>query len=405
VRLRVLPLLLAWGLALAAVLPAAAQSLPDRPPREAAIPLGPTLLYPFFTSTMEQTDNIFQRSENDPSNQSATVTTIIPGFVFLLPFSHSEASLGYAVRYRDYSLEDGSDDGIDPYTHYLRGGVRLVFGSGLVTELRQEFRHGVVDTQTVEGGETRFTGEKQDHTLTELVVALEHGARRWYIGGGTTNDEVVGERKSLIFDVDEERVRVGAELPLRSNLRALWEVRAHQADLDNTLIQRTEEQVEGRAGARWRLGEGSDLDLSAGWIYAQYGLDGEETLSVPFGSAGFERELGTGGRLSARAERNIYPSVELNHPAYVSDKVEATVSNADLARLGLGFRGIFFRNDYRDDTRGKDRTLAGEGWIGYRFGRWFQARGFVYWSKRDSTLPLLDYHSLSGGITLIAGPY
>jgi hypothetical protein len=391
---------------------ARAQVVPDHPPREAAVPIGPTLFFPFWETTVERTDNVFQRTDaQEGERRAATLATTSPAFILALPFSNSQASLGYALRAREYDVEGRRSSDVGRFTHLLKAGTRLVFGNGAVLELKDELRRGVVDTQFTEGGEIGFSGERQTHQAWDVEGGYDREDRRLLLGGGRTRDRVVGTRRSNLFDVDEWRAHVRAERPLRPRLAGIATLEGQASDLRNPALERRERELEGRVGTRWRRSPTSEIEASVGLVRGRYDtrLDGESTgreeTTLPVLALGLQQGLGSRARLSVRFERLLTPSVDEASPYFVSDRVLVALASESALRVSFGGTlGAFF-NDYAASIRGRDRALALEGWIGYRLARWMEGRAFVQTGYRDSSVPELRFDATSVGLMVRAGGF
>ena len=387
-------------LSLCALAPAAAQ-VPSGD-TIVTIPVGPVLVQPFLFSSVERTNNVFQRQGQN--REAAGISTVTPGFLAQLPFSHSHAFVGYALRWREYNLESFSvsDQELPPDSHYLRGQVNLVFGTGWFFAVTDDFSHGVVDTQTFQGNEVRFSGEQMQTNHLIAEVGMDRGTRRRLkLVAQHIDDHVVGERNSGIFDTLENRAALEGEHQARPALWLLWGVEGR----DNTRTRAEEEQLQEearmRVGARWRAPGGKEVDGMVGVAQARFPQVGKHDNNV-VGSFGIRFPFDRTGVIAARLGRDVYPSV-VDDIYFVSNNLQLEIASNRDAPIGLGTSAAYYANTYPATTRGNDRQLAVETWIGYRLRRRIEARLTVTGSKRVSDTGEFDYQEQRVALQLRIG--
>jgi len=387
-------------LSLCALAPAAAQ-VPSGD-TIVTIPVGPVLVQPFLFSSVERTNNVFQRQGQN--REAAGISTVTPGFLAQLPFSHSHAFVGYALRWREYNFESFSvsDQELPPDSHYLRGQVNLVFGTGWFFAVTDDFSHGVVDTQTFQGNEVRFSGEQMQTNHLIAEVGMDRGTRRRLkLVAQHIDDHVVGERNSGIFDTLENRAALEGEHQARPALWLLWGVEGR----DNTRTRAEEEQLQEearmRVGARWRAPGGKEVDGMVGVAQARFPQVGKHDNNV-VGSFGIRFPFDRTGVIAARLGRDVYPSV-VDDIYFVSNNLQLEIASNRDAPIGLGTSAAYYANTYPATTRGNDRQLAVETWIGYRLRRRIEARLTVTGSKRVSDTGEFDYQEQRVALQLRIG--
>lgn len=398
----------AWGkvrlaalfLSLCAAVPAGAQVPPEA--TSVTLPVGPVLVQPFMFSSAERTDNVFQRQGEN--REAASIHTVTPGFLAQLPFSHSHAFLGYALRWREYNFESFSvsDQELPPDSHYLRGGVELVFGSGWFFNASDDFSHGVVDTQTFQGSEVRFSGEQMQTQHLAAEVGVDRGAqRRLKLVAQHIDDRVVGERNSGIFDTLENRAALEGEHQTRPTLWLLWGVEGRDNTRTREDEERLQEEARARVGARWRGPGGREMDGMVGVAQARFPQVGKHDNNV-VGTFGIRFPFDRTGVIAARLGRDVYPSV-VDDIYFVSNSLQLEIASNRDAPIGLGTSAAYYANTYPATTRGSDRQLAVETWIGYRLRRWIEARLTVTGSKRASDTGEFDYQEQRVALQLRIG--
>ena len=406
-------------LAAAAVAPARAQIVETLDP-DLAIPLGAFRLYPFARVTFEHTTNMFWEPDVGTGGpQSGQIRTLVPGFVLEMPFSRSRTQVGYALQLRDHAgIERPSGVDERSLNHFVKLDSDLRFASGLRVHLYDEWQRGVLEASVYDAGanEVTFSGEEFRRGFAELEVAHEReNWHRYAVAARRVEQDVLrspGATPSGLFDVNEFEVRAIAERALATNTVAVVQVQRSDALLVNASQSCPgfvsawvdQEEIGGRLGLRLRRPRATMLEGLVGWSRLQGTECGEDlgaTNSV-VGSLQVQRELSRRADVSVRVAREIYPSL-YGGEGYVSDHLLLRATRTGAGRLGWGAALGYYRNEYAGVGRSDD-SVAGEGWIGYRFGRWLEWRLTVRGNTRSSSFgPSAEYDVLRVGTTVSFG--
>jgi hypothetical protein len=284
----------------------------------------------------------------------------------------------------------------------VRAQLRLVFGSGWFVAANDDFSRGVIDTQEFQGGEVRFSGEKMQtqHVVGEVGIDAPSASS---LALTHISDKVVGERRSGVFDTLESRPALEGEHQARPTFIFSWGLEVR----DGTRTRENEERVmqEGRVrvGARLHASAGRELDGMIGVANAKFPRVGQNDVNF-VGNLGIRFPFDRTGVMAARVARDVYPSV-VDDIYFISNSVQFEVASDRESRIGLGTSATAYFNSYPATSRGRDRQLALETWIGYRFGRWIEARLAFGGNTRNSTTQEFDYDERTVAVQVRVGAF
>jgi hypothetical protein len=402
------PLVLAACLALAAV-PAGAQ-VPDSPPSVSPFELGLFKIYPLLEATVESTDNLFYEGD-DGSTTRSLITTVSPGVLVELPFSHSYSRFGYSLRYRDYSARDIDRND----SHFLLSDTMLVFSNGFRLNVKDLFQKGVLDTRVLTGGEVTFEGQEIQTNDFSLRLAHERGrSRRMEFRYNRYGSRFQGEVRARFYDIDEDgfELRYGRQIGRRTWF--LMDASATASDYrspsgaDFELETRDSDSMEARAGVRIEISPHTHLEGKVSFADHDFAAENPSGYQGLLGSLTYSRRARDGSLLLVQFNRDIYPSIFVDNNYFRSDRFQVDYSTTPQARLRLGTRMSFSNNDYPEPVpERRDGILDGLAWIDVRFGEWTRLRTWARFVSRDSTVPadqyLVEYEKLTFGLSLIIG--
>lgn len=403
-RIRLLPLLAISG-ALAASTGSTRAQVPDVPPPEAtAIPLGWARFWPLLETGIERSSNLFQVAGVEGiDKRAATISTVSPGAILELPFSHSWARLGYVASYRDYGVADVDSK----WSTFLNAATRLRFASGLVVEGADELQRGVLDARTIDpGGDVTFRGQTLRQNRLRIGIGQERDDRVLFLRGQRSRQRTIGENPADLFDVDEDRLELTGDHRTSSRTSLGWQVVSRHADLSRDVPLGAETKtVRGRIvriGGTGPLGATGDWTVMSGW--AEFTFHGIE--SSRYRGMALEGELRrhVSGRpsITARLQREPYPILGGAGNYYLSHQLAVEVESPAESRLVLGGSLTYYANVFPGAGR-RDDLLEFEGWTGYRFGRGVEWRVFARGVRRDSNEPLARYADARLGTSFRVG--
>ena len=423
------------GTAVLAGPPSLAQ-IPQRPAGTRPIEAGPMMLYPLFDSEIEYTDNLFfQPSESDSSSPqnditptSATVTSIIPGILAVLPKLRSELEFAYALRYRDYS---GSDTPPSNLSHFAKVDGYFRFGPGLFATFEEVFESGVLDTEAFDpGGEITFRADEFTLNSLEATFGHERGqTSRLGVSVGVSKLDF-DKRAQLpgFFDTDTNFALVFGERRAGSTLWLTWQLTAAEEDLSrpfqfgpgDPIFQddRERDQTRVGAGVRWTRRPGSRLEVDLAYSRDEFKAVGpfpaEDLFRGIVGTVRYSNAVPSRIRLGLVLSRDVFPSVFRTNQYYESNRATGRIDAPVGARIRVGAAVSYWDNDYPEkyapdplapevQLRRKDTTLEERIYLGYLFGGRVEAR--VYWidSSRSSVESDFEYDARRFGVTVRLG--
>jgi len=398
--------------------------MPEPSPRLQPIQAGPVELVPLFVTDLQHTDNLFFNALNPIS---ATVFSATPGISARLPMRRSFAELAYALRYRSYG-----GDNVPPsdFSHFFRARGDFGFASGMVVSFAEEFQNGVLDTQNFDpGGEVRFRGDRFQSNTFAVSVAHQHLTRVIGVTVGSTrvdfdrkpfDPDAPDPTSTSFFDTDAGYLRLFGETRRTPRTWILAELFVGTSDLSRTIVglpdDRERDSTQVRTGIRWVASPGSQLEAIVGYALEEFASPGRSsTYRGVVGSVNYGSTVPARPRLVVSVLRDVYPSVYLENDYYVSSRISVRLESPGRARLRIGCRVAFLRNDYPQSSPERvDNTWDARVWLGYRVGHRLEWGVFARKTARDSELPgenpitgepipLVEYATTSYGVVLQLG--
>jgi hypothetical protein len=280
-----------------------------------------------------------------------------------------------------------------------------VFASGLTLAFAERYEDGVLDTLRFDpGGEATFVGDRFKGNNFELEMAHRVGPAQTvgFSAVASTIDFDDDRREAGFFDVDSTYVRVFGRHQRNATRMVFWEVGVGEADLERPLGSGVEirERQSVRVGGvlSVRPSSGNELSAVLSWADDDFSDVTKGRTSVfdgVVGSVDYATSVPARPRLGVSFLRNVLPSAYLDNQYYVSDQLSVRLESPSGARLRLGGRVAYFRNDYPESfPRRVDDILGGRVWLGYVLGAGMEWRVYVTQVSRDSTLP--EFHPITG---------
>lgn len=378
--------------------------VPEQTPMVRPLRGGPFLLYPFFTTEVEHDDNLFLTETDQVATASITAT---PGILAELPSrtGNTAARIGYALRFREYEAIRFDN----PLSHFFTADGRFGLGAGFVGGAAANYERGVLDTRRFDpGGEATFEGDDYQAGGLEFDVGHERGnVRRIALVASRNLVRFLDRPPDTVgfFDSDADRLGVTGKHRRGNQLWVLWSVRSGKekrvrpiGDLEE---RRDIREFEVSGGVRMQVSMATRLDLQVAYTDNKYDSANPDTFRGPLWQFLGTRVVPTRGRISARLERIVFPSIYRANNFYVSDQFNIQYDNDRQARIGYGALVLYHRNSYPedDDNEGRrlDRLLEGQVWIGYRFRPGLEWRVYAGTGSRASSIDRFNFNATRVG--------
>lgn len=368
---------------------------------------GKLQIFPAVETGLSWTDNLFSQATNPVTTAIFSAT---PSFLAQVPFGRSAAQLGYSVVGKKYSTVQSENQ----LTHYVLGDTRLLFGSGLAVQLRDEYRSGVIDVEAIDpGGELRFRGDRFESNDVDIAFGVPHGDLLAF--GASVGSSRIRFKSQGYRDVDAISFQLGGEHRASPTLRLGWQISRDDADLRPSAGGVDDEwhQTEDFAGVigDWQIGPGSSFPFEVSLTRVRSeNLDRPEfstRASGLTGSLSYRQAVPARTALVVSVERDVYTSVYQNNAFYVSNRASAEFKNDPEARLALGTRLAYTINAYpeEDDTgiQRRDETTDWEVWAGLPLPSGFELRVWGRYGLRTSRQESLGYEATSVGVSVRLG--
>lgn len=393
-----------WIVAIGMLLAPVFAQVPDQTPRVRPFRGGPFLLYPFFTTELEHDDNLFLTAEDQVATASVTAT---PGILAEVPSrtGYTAARIGYALRFREYEAVRFDNR----LSHFFTADGRLGLGAGFVGGLAANYERGVLDTRRFDqGGEATFEGDDYEAGGLELELAHERGnVQRIGLLASRNAVRFLDRPENTIgfFDSDADRLGLVGEHRRGNQLWVLWSVQSSKEKRERPvgeLVERRDiREFEVGGGVRLQVSPATRFDLRLAYTDNKYGSLNPDSFRGPLWQFLGTRIVPARGRISARIERIVFPSIYRNNNYYVSDQFNIQFDNDRQARIRFGGLVLYHRNSYPEEDeieeRRMDRLLEGRVWIGYRFRPGLEWRIWASYDTRASSVARFEFDATRVG--------
>lgn len=393
--------------------PDAAAQVPDVPETLKPLSLGKFNYYPVFKVEYRDESNLFYRPQGQ--EVSSRVATVSPGFILQMPFSNSQASLGYVAQYKDYSTDQLNSS----TTHFLLADTELLFSNGFYIRLHDDFESGVLDTQRLLGSEVTFLGQefRSNNLEAEFGFARDYSRN---VNLSVSADAVTfsKDQEPQFYDTDGFLVELSGRNQVSRRGWLLWSLSSGETDYLSpegaSFIDEFKNQEDRFARIGWRVefSPRTYLQIQAGYSKSKFTGNTPSEFSGIVGDVALSRRPVRGLHMIGTISRRVYASLYSTIDYYAYTGLNLRVFNSQQSRISYGCGLKYSIADYPSGSNPSgqpipDRTdysYQVDLWSGYRQNDWMEWRITASAGERSSVTENFEFEVRRLGFSLLLGP-